>query len=104
MKARAGRPARAHGHRERQAVTRGPRGSLRQPQHDLTDVRGAFHQPVRVGDGPDDGPIGTVYPDETTARQAAIAYNGADLAGIDLTLDPTPLAALDRDLTPALDL
>ncbi len=61
-------------------------------------------EPVRVGDGPDDGPTGNVYPDEATARQAAIAYNGADLAGIDLTLDPAPIAALDRDLTPALDL
>ncbi len=60
-------------------------------------------EPVRVGDGPDDGPTGTVYPDEATARQAAIAYNGADLAGTELTLDPAP-AALDRDLTPALDL
>ncbi len=61
-------------------------------------------EPGRVGDGPDDGPTGTVYPDEATARQAAIAYNGADLAGIELTLDPAPVAALDRDLTPALDL
>ncbi len=60
-------------------------------------------EPVRVGDGPDDR-TGTVYPDEATARQAAIAYNGADLAGLELTLDPAPVAALDRDLTPALDL
>ncbi len=60
-------------------------------------------EPVRVGDGPDDR-TGNVYPDEATARQAAIAYNGADLAGIELTLDPAPVAALDRDLTPALDL
>ncbi len=57
-------------------------------------------EPVRVGDGP----TGNLYPDEATARQAAIAYNGADLAGIELTLDPAPVAALDRDLTPALDL
>jgi len=57
-------------------------------------------EPVRVGDGP----TGNVYPDEATARQAAIAYNGADLAGIELTLDPAPVAALDRDLTPVLDL
>ncbi len=57
-------------------------------------------EPVRVADGP----TGNVYPDEATARQAAIAYNGADLAGIELTLDPAPVAALDRDLTPALDL
>jgi len=61
-------------------------------------------EPVRVSDGPDDGPAGNVYPDDATARQAAIAYNGADLAGIELTLDPAPVAALDRDLTPALDL
>jgi len=54
-------------------------------------------EPVRVGDGPDDGPTGNAYPDEATARQAAITYNGADL-------DPAPVAALDRDLTPALDL
>jgi len=60
-------------------------------------------EPVRVGDGPDDR-TGNVYPDEATARQAAIAYNGADLAGLELTLDPAPVAALDRDLTPALDL
>jgi len=60
-------------------------------------------EPVRVGDGPDDGPLGNAYPDEATARQAAIAYNGADLAGIDMYLDPAPVA-LDRDLTPALDL
>ncbi len=59
-------------------------------------------EPVRVGDGPDDL-TGNVYPDEATARQAAIAYNGADLAGLELTLDPTPVA-FDRDLTPALDL
>jgi len=59
---------------------------------------------VRVADGPDDGPTGNVYPDEATARQAAIAYNGADLAGLELTLDPAPVAARDRDLTPALDL
>jgi len=57
-------------------------------------------EPVRVGDGP----TGNLYPDEATARQAAIAYNGADLAGLELTLDPAPVAALDRDLTPALDL
>ena len=61
-------------------------------------------EPVRVGDGPDDGPLGAAYPDEATARQAAIAYNGADLAGTDLTLDPAPVATLDHDLTPALDL
>ncbi len=61
-------------------------------------------EPVRAGNGPDDGPTGTVYPDEATARQAAIAYNGADLAGTELTLNPAPAAALDRDLTPALDL
>ena len=60
-------------------------------------------EPVRVGDGPDDR-TGNVYPDEATALQAAIAYNGADLAGLELTLDPAPVAALDRDLTPALDL
>jgi hypothetical protein len=54
-------------------------------------------EPVRVADGPDDGPLGNAYPDEATARQAAIAYNGADL-------DLAPVAALDRDLTPALDL
>jgi len=60
-------------------------------------------EPVRVGDGPD-GPTGNVYPDEATARQAAVAYNGADLAGTRMDLDPTPVAALDRDLTPALDL
>ncbi len=60
-------------------------------------------EPVRVGDGPDDR-TGTVYPDEATARQAAIAYNGADLAGLELTLDPAPVAALDRDLALALDL
>ncbi len=58
---------------------------------------------VRGGDGPDDL-TGNVYPDEATARQAAIAYNGADLAGLELTLDPAPVAALDRDLTPTLDL
>jgi len=57
-------------------------------------------EPVRVGDGP----TGNAYPDEATARQAAIAYNGADLTGTDLTLDPAPVAALDRDLTLALDL
>ena len=61
-------------------------------------------EPVRVADGPDDGPTGNVYPDAATARQAAIAYNGADLAGTQLDLDPAPVAALDRDLTPALDL
>jgi len=61
-------------------------------------------EPVRVGDGPDDDLTGNLYPDEATARQAAIAYNGADLAGLELTLDPAPVAALDRDLTPALDL
>ncbi len=61
-------------------------------------------EPVRVADGPDDGPTGNGYPDEVTARQAAIAYNGADLAGVELTLDPAPVAALDRDLTPTLDL
>ena len=60
-------------------------------------------EPVRVGDGPDDGPTGNVYPNEVTARQAAIAYNDADLAGMDLTLDPVPVT-FDRDLTPALDL
>jgi len=60
-------------------------------------------EPVRVGDGPDDGPTGNVYPNEVTARQAAIAYNGADLAGMELTLDPVPVT-VDRDLTPALDL
>ncbi len=60
-------------------------------------------EPVRVGDGPDDGPTGNVYPNEATARQAAIAYNGADLAGLELTLDPAPVT-VDRDLTPALDL
>ncbi len=60
-------------------------------------------EPVRVGDGPDDL-TGNVYPDEATARQAAIAYNGADLAGLELNLDPAPVATLDRDLTPALDL
>jgi len=74
-------------------------------------------EPVRVGDGPDDL-TGNLYPDEATARQAAVAYNGADLAGtrmdlagtrMDLAgtrmdLDPTPVAAIDRDLTPALDL
>ena len=54
-------------------------------------------EPVRVGDGPDDGPTGNAYPDEATARQAAIAYNGADL-------DPAPVAVPDRDLTPTLDL
>ncbi len=54
-------------------------------------------EPVRVGDGPDDGPLGNAYPDEATARQAAIAYNGADL-------DPAPVAVPDRDLTPTLDL
>jgi len=54
-------------------------------------------EPVRVGDGPDDGPMGNAYPDEATARQAAIAYNGADL-------DPAPVAVPDRDLTPTLDL
>jgi len=60
-------------------------------------------EPVRVGDGPSDGPMGNVYPDEATARQAAIAYNGADLASMELTLDPAPVT-VDRDLTPALDL
>ncbi len=60
-------------------------------------------EPVRVADGPDDGPTRTVYPDEATARQAAIAYNGADLAGTELPLDPAPVT-FDRDLTPALDL
>ena len=59
-------------------------------------------EPVRVGDGPD-APTGNVYLNEVTARQAAIAYNGADLAGMDLTLDPAPVT-FDRDLTPALDL
>ncbi len=54
-------------------------------------------EPVRVGDGPDDGATGNAYPDEATARQAAIAYNGADL-------DPAPVAVPDRDLTPTLDL
>jgi hypothetical protein len=58
-------------------------------------------EPVRVGDGPDDA--GNLYPDEATARQAAIAYNGADLAGLEVTLDPAPVT-FDRDLTPALDL
>jgi hypothetical protein len=57
---------------------------------------------VRVADDPDDL-TGNVYPDEATARQAAIAYNGADLAGLELTLDPAPVT-FDRDLTPALDL
>ena len=61
-------------------------------------------EPVRVSDGPDDGPAGNAYPDEATARQAAIAYNGADLAGLELNLDLAPVATLDRDLTPALDL
>ncbi len=60
-------------------------------------------EPVRVGDGPDDGPTGNAYPDEATARQAAIAYNGADLVGTRLDLVPAP-SALDWDLTPALDL
>ncbi len=55
---------------------------------------------VRVGDGP----TGNLYSNEATARQAAIVYKGADLTGIDVTLDPAPVAALDRDLTPALDL
>ncbi len=61
-------------------------------------------EPVRVGDGPDNGFTRNVYPDEATARQVAIAYNGADLAGTELTLNPAPGAALDRDLTPAIDL
>jgi len=60
-------------------------------------------EPVRVGDGPDDGFTRNVYPDEATARQVAITYNGADLAGTELTLDPAPVT-VDRDLTPALDL
>jgi len=60
-------------------------------------------EPVRVGDGPDDGFTRNVYPDEATARQVAITYNGADLAGMELTLDPAPVT-VDRDLTPALDL
>ncbi len=55
-------------------------------------------EPLRVGDGPGDGPTRNAYPDEAAARQAAIAYNGADL-----TPDLTPVV-LDRDLTPALDL
>ncbi len=59
---------------------------------------------VRVADGPDDGPTGNAYPDEATAWQAAVAYNGADLAGTRMYLDPAPVATLDRDLTPALDL
>jgi len=61
-------------------------------------------EPVRVADGPDDGPRGTAYPDEATAHQAALAHNGADLAGARVDLDPAPVGALDRDLTPALDL
>ncbi len=65
-------------------------------------------EPVRVGDGPDDGPTGNAYPDAAAAYQAAIAYNGADLAGPPLDLAPSPDlapgAALDRDLTPALTL
>jgi len=61
-------------------------------------------EPVRVADGPDDGPRGTAYPDEATAHQAARASNGADLAGARVDLDPAPVGALDRDLTPALDL
>ena len=51
-------------------------------------------EPVSVGDGPDDL-TGNVYPDEATARQAVVAYNGADLAGTRMDLDPTPVAALD---------
>jgi len=61
-------------------------------------------EPVRVADGPDNSPTGNAYPDETTARQAAVVYNGADLAGARLDLDPAHVATLDRDLTPALDL
>jgi len=61
-------------------------------------------EPVRVADGPADGPLGNAYPDEATARHAAVASNGADLAGARLDLDPAPVATLDRDLTPALDL
>jgi len=62
-------------------------------------------EPRRVGDGPDDGPTGNAYPDEAAAWRAAIAYNGADLAGPPLDLDPGPAPiVLDRDLTPALDL
>jgi len=60
-------------------------------------------EPVRVADGPNDGPTGNAYPDEATARQAAIAYNGADLTGTRLDLDPAPVT-FGRDLTPALDL
>jgi len=60
-------------------------------------------EPVRIADGPDNSPSRNAYPDEATACHAAVAYNGADLAGIDVHRDPTPVT-FDRDLTPALDL
>ncbi len=60
-------------------------------------------EPLRVGDGPDDGPAGNAYPDAAAAYQSAIASNGAALAAPPLDLIPAPVA-LDRDPTPGLNL